>query len=346
MENTQTTTIHCPNCNREFASSDKFCPSCGQRNLGKRISFAELIKEFFSSLFNIDSRIFRSIRDVFLPGKMVNTFLEGRRKYYVHPVRFFLVVALLMIAILNFSLDNSEAEISGFFEERNMRNYTFMQIRDHLADTDLIADSTRRAYVVDSLINFYDTISPYPFEDTVEMSNLKIVGENTPDIALRDFYTMSPDELIERYNIDRTWDQLIFRQKLQLMNDSKGAVRFFIGNLTWVVVLIFPLFALILRLIYIRRDFNYVEHFVHTMHLHTVGLLSFAFFLVLAMLGFEEQILIYFPLITLYIFLSMKFVYKQGWFKTLLKIFLLFILYSFVLTISFVFTFIVEMLIY
>lgn len=95
----------------------------------------------------------------------------------------------------------------------------------------------------------------------------------------------------------------------------------FKSNIPNVVILLLPVFALLLRLIYIRRPWYYVEHLIFGIHIH-----CFAFF-VLSLATFISQtfswgenadswlaiwILAYFPM-------AMKRVYQQSWWKTIFK---------------------------
>jgi hypothetical protein len=87
-----------------------------------------------------------------------------------------------------------------------------------------------------------------------------------------------------------------------------------------------PLFAFVLKILYIRKRRFYVEHLVHALHIHTflyVGVVITA----LAAMGANRTV----PalsgwivglmscVILVQIFRSIRHVYKQGWFFTMVK---------------------------
>jgi hypothetical protein len=112
-----------------------------------------------------------------------------------------------------------------------------------------------------------------------------------------------------------------------------------IGQLPTVMFLLLPVFAFLLKLIYVRRDWYYSEHLVFALHTHAFAFLVFAFIAVL--LGssggatwatiISQGLMFSLPL---YFFAAQKRVYGQGWFKTGAKALLLGCLYGFLLFIG------------
>jgi hypothetical protein len=83
----------CANC--EAAAQGDYCATCGQkRPRPGDLSVAHAIGHLADELLDVDGRIFRTLRVLFLePGRLTLDFLSGRRARYVHPVRLFLVVS-------------------------------------------------------------------------------------------------------------------------------------------------------------------------------------------------------------------------------------------------------------
>src|SRR4029077_5023663 len=101
------------------------------------------------------------------------------------------------------------------------------------------------------------------------------------------------------------------------------------SNLPYMMLCCIPLFALVLKLLYIRRRIFYIDHLVYALHIHsffytgimlivlaTIGLNRFApaaiagWLIALLWIAFVTQI-----------FLSIRFVYRQGWFFSIFKFF-------------------------
>ncbi|MEZ4648546.1 MAG: DUF3667 domain-containing protein [Candidatus Eisenbacteria bacterium] len=83
---------------------------------------------------------------------------------------------------------------------------------------------------------------------------------------------------------------------------------------------LFPAFALVLQLIYLRRKRYYVEHLVFSLHCHAF---LFLVLLLAALTQHPKVILATFPIVAGYVYLAMKRFYGQGWFKTALKFLIL-----------------------
>lgn len=106
-----------------------------------------------------------------------------------------------------------------------------------------------------------------------------------------------------------------------------------IGQLPTVMFLLLPVFALLLKVVYLRRDWYYSEHLVFALHTHAFAFLVFTFIAVLmgfsggaAWAGITGQVLVFG--IPIYFFVAQKRVYGQSWLKTGAKALLLGWLYG------------------
>jgi len=99
------------------------------------------------------------------------------------------------------------------------------------------------------------------------------------------------------------------------------------SNLPYMMLCCIPLFALVLKILYVRRRIFYVDHLIYALHIHcffytgvmlivlaTIGLNHFAtgatagWLIALLWIAFVTQI-----------FLSFRYVYRQGWFFSIFK---------------------------
>ena len=108
-----------------------------------------------------------------------------------------------------------------------------------------------------------------------------------------------------------------------------------IHNLPKLLFVLIPIFALILKLIFIRKQIYFVDHAVFTLHYH-----AFAFLIMLLLLiiylttGYALPVNWLFIVLLLYLYIAMKNFYRQTYFKTFRKFFSLLFLYFFVLIFS------------
>jgi hypothetical protein len=98
------------------------------------------------------------------------------------------------------------------------------------------------------------------------------------------------------------------------------------SNIPAMMLCCIPLFAFILKILYIRKGRYYVEHLVYALHIHTFLYVS-VIITSLAVMGANRLSATLGGLITavmvcvivVQIFLSIRRVYQQGWFMTMLK---------------------------
>lgn len=87
----------CANC--EAVVAGRFCASCGQ-DARHRLTVTEFGQQVAGGLLNLDSRLWRTLRDLAVPGRITAEYLAGRRVRYLPPVQTYLVAALLFFSIL------------------------------------------------------------------------------------------------------------------------------------------------------------------------------------------------------------------------------------------------------
>ncbi len=74
----------------------RYCHGCGERAVGPEDeSLAAFLREQFQEVTSADGRLWRSVRALFVPGKLTEEYFAGRRSLYVRPVRLFLIVNVL-----------------------------------------------------------------------------------------------------------------------------------------------------------------------------------------------------------------------------------------------------------
>lgn len=90
----------CPNCDARNSPEAIYCHHCGQKQRLRILSVWSIIYDFFDSLFNYDSKLFASIRGLFVPGFLTRQYLASKRVSYLSPVKTFVFLMLVFFAIL------------------------------------------------------------------------------------------------------------------------------------------------------------------------------------------------------------------------------------------------------
>ncbi|MCB0617733.1 MAG: DUF3667 domain-containing protein, partial [Saprospiraceae bacterium] len=186
---------------------DRYCRQCGQRYSDGRVTFGELIREFVDAVFNFDSKIFRTLAALLVPGKLTREYFQGRHRTYLHPIRIFLVLTVLFMAMVAFNSSDVEVNlgsISKYTERDYLKGLTlakFDTVRNELPP-ELLSPETDRA--IDTL---EDRLRQKlgKFQDTVYINSVLEIFQEDSDlnpILLRDMYELEPEELYEKYEID------------------------------------------------------------------------------------------------------------------------------------------------
>lgn len=84
-------TILCKNCDTSFTG--RYCPNCTQSvEANSRLSFKQVVLDFFDTIFNLDKGFFYTIWNLLKrPGFVAQSFIDGKRKRFTNPVKYFII---------------------------------------------------------------------------------------------------------------------------------------------------------------------------------------------------------------------------------------------------------------
>lgn len=84
--------MNCKNCNEEVKG--KFCSNCGQSVTISRINYTNFLKDLSEGVFQINKGFFYTLKALFTqPGKSIQAYLQGKRKYYFKPIAYALLLS-------------------------------------------------------------------------------------------------------------------------------------------------------------------------------------------------------------------------------------------------------------
>lgn len=330
----------CTNCGEPLWSDTVFCPQCGQKLYQGPPSFRQLFADFFETVFNLDNRLFRTLKDLAVPGRLTNRFLAGQQKPYFHPLRLFFVSGVLMVAAFSFCATNSIGDtLDESVEARRAIAYKSL----HTKNLQAAIDSIKQTYpgpdvaaAADSLLNRLS--SKATDKSFIGYLNYEGGFTFTPkelDFSHTDYMLLTPEEIVQKYEIKGLINQYQVKQIIRLTRVGLPGVTALMGQIIWGLVMLVPLAALLLKLLYIRRKRKYVEHFIFTLHVHAF-LFLVMFLAALELLFAGSTWVLIFGLIgsLIYFLLALKSVYGQKWGKTLVKGGLLGLGYLFLLPVA------------
>lgn len=321
----------CPNCGVWMEDSKgAYCPGCGQKYTTGLVTVRELLADAFEAVFNFESKAYKTFFHLFVPGRLTNEYLAGRQKRYVTPLRLFLLTAILHFAVLAYLVDRFAGPQ---IEQALVVDQSRKAFRaDFGAELDSVMRHTRDSIYPNTpeVAAAFDTVRTkvrYNTNDSTKLGNITIPGQDAQNIKIdnRDLYGLSVKEILDKYEVKGFIPRVIARQEIRIVREADNAIGFFLGKLTWMVLLMMPALALILKLLYIRRRRYYIEHLIFSFHYH-----AFAFLLLSLTAMLDVWLKTYglltgigFGLVLIYLYVAMVRVYRQNWLKTFVKFFIL-----------------------
>ncbi|HZR05668.1 MAG TPA: DUF3667 domain-containing protein [Candidatus Udaeobacter sp.] len=124
------------------------------------------------------------------------------------------------------------------------------------------------------------------------------------------------------------WIEARAKEKMGEHGTKMGLfIRTLFSNLPYMMLCCIPLFAFVLKILYLRRHIFYVDHLVYALHIHTFAYTGIML-IVLATIGLNRMvpaaiagwiIALLWIAFVVQIFLSIRCVYRQGWFISMFK---------------------------
>ena len=309
----------CLNCEEPLPESAIFCSNCGQSKKESKLSVWNIIGDAFQNLFNLDGRFFNTLRHLHQPSKLTKAFVEGKRKTYMNPGRLFIfsLIALISVLLLDIKLDDVSLISENLHTEVELAKQKIV-FDSLVADMDKESDSNFQA-LRDSLYGDIDLDKLY----LGDSGSLTIMGFDISDYKIKksDAIDLDPDELVDKYNIEGFGKRLYIKQYVKAINNPSGGINYIVKNLTWVLLIVIFVMAIVMQLFYIRNNYYYIEHLILLMYNHSLLFLVFSIFLLISHFVGGSKLLrnILFIGIPVVQFISLKKYYRQSIFMTLLK---------------------------
>lgn len=310
----------CPNCHFPLNDQSVFCQNCGQKNTDGRLTLKELFTQVADTFFNLDSKIFRTLGAVFIPGKLTNAYLNGKRNQYYHPIRLFLVLALILIAvgasINETGSPNDIAERIYRWDERRGIYDTFEKSLEYSSEQ---FDSLENQKVLDTLAAVFYANTPNKIDSVNINRAFKLTDDFDFYIELNDFQKYSAEELIDLYEVKGFYRRTFVQQKIKLIKEGTNFIPFVMGKATWAAFFLVILLAGVLKLLNLRKDFLYLEHLIFSVHIHAFFFILFSVLFLLDEETREDLLPPTVIVMSLYFLIALFRVYKQKILPTILK---------------------------
>ncbi|MDX1459443.1 MAG: DUF3667 domain-containing protein [Xanthomonadales bacterium] len=333
----------CLNCGTGLRGP--FCYYCGQPDRNFLRFFPSLLREFFEDFLDMDSRFVRTLKPLmFKPGRLTRDYLDGRRFRYTPPMRlyifssiaFFVIAALISTNAARESVESFNSNSTGqqLSEEQAQRAREALEdmppeLRDQLnLDLDQLIEDA--ASGPDEAATAEQKRAEGPSNQWFQVEGIQVNDEPWDPVT-------NPVELPW---VPQWIDDWINREledspaKAEEINRNPDVIIEQVFDLlpaTMFVLL--PVVALLFKFWYLFARRYYIEHLIFALHNHAFLFVALLLILLSAVgriwaqargLGWLDEGLHWFLVavaiwIPLYLFISLRTVYRQNWFLTFLK---------------------------
>ncbi|HEV3099410.1 MAG TPA: DUF3667 domain-containing protein [Candidatus Udaeobacter sp.] len=330
---------HCENCGAQLQGH--WCAKCGQPAIDYRRSFRHVIADLLNEFLNWDSKFFATIGLLLVrPWKLTNEFLAGHRVRYVHPLRLYLVASILFFFAVNYGARGLR------FEPGNLSPKDRAELEADLKKEDLPPAAREK---LEALLR-KSPASPAPSPQTTAPSpspapKTEQQKQEFGKIGERPFVVFDQAKSTTPFE---SWIEARAKEKMGEHGTKMGLfISTLFSNLPYMMLCCIPLFALVLKILYLRRHIFYIDHLIYALHIHTFAYTG-VMLIVLATIGLNRvipgpiaswTIALLWIAFLVQIFLSIRRVYRQGWFISIFKFFFGGFVYLIVLVLALAATF-------
>ena len=374
----------CENCATPLQGT--YCYRCGQSSHNPLRNVAHAIEEVFESFWHLDGRVFRTLRELWSPGRLANNYLAGHRAPYVPPLRLFVVLSVITFFLAQFAVSFGTADKAeeagetatvtvdkdGFSDAKTAAEVIEQRddaIRGLLQGKQAVSGIPGAAFGFDRSIASMremarkrirelepqhpelqlpiEQTGPKPEDVEKELSASERADEaaNTGSIVAQDKKPAASSEKSDKVNLAKVgFVERWLKKKGERVEDNlerfskdpellKHAI---MGSIPTALFFLVPVFAIFLKLAYLETGRYYLEHLVVALYSH--AWLCLALLTMCALVGLDAWITphaSWFGVVAgileffvwwampIYLLIMQKRVYRQAWWLTILKYFVI-----------------------
>ena len=321
---------NCLNCGATVIG--RFCHVCGQENIVPKESFGGLVLHFFYDITHFDGKFFHSVKYLlFRPGFLSKEFISGRRASHLNPVRMYVFTSAIFFLIFFFINDPKHAfktNLNDPLTQKERADY----LREFEAEYNKLEEDT--GILSGQIRKLKDTSLVVTRGDLFSGTGGFFVNKGGKKYRSRGEYD-SAQKKLPASKRDGWLIRTLQRKQIRLNEEYSGnpgaAIQelsaTFLHRLPYLLFISLPIFALILKLLYVRRkQFYYADHAIFSIHHYVFSFILLLLIFLLGavktnpsfgwLLGVQVALFIIWPV---YLYIAMLNFYKQKWFKTFVK---------------------------
>jgi hypothetical protein len=279
---------YCENCGAPM--SGPFCAKCGQHAVDYRRSFGRVFADVLDSFLNWDSKFTMSLWLLMSrPWKLTIDFLSGKRVRHMHPLRLYLLISIAFFFAVNYWAksihadpskfsDKDRADVAAELDKEDIPPELKARIRSAID-----AKSSTQPEGQRSSPSPAATTTPQPSaiaSPTQPSASPSSSGDYGPMVQ----FDKPPSTAFEKWLEQKAKDK---------MGEHGSKMALFIAtlfrNLPYMMLCCIPLFALVLKVLYLRKRVFYIDHLIYALHIHSFAYLAIIL-IVLITIGLNRTI--------------------------------------------------------
>ncbi|MES2418783.1 MAG: DUF3667 domain-containing protein [Bacteroidota bacterium] len=337
----------CLNCGRTV--EENFCPYCGQENIEVKEDAFQMVAHAIADYFHFEHKFFGTIKPLLLkPGLLTKQYVAGKRVSFIHPIRLYIFISIIFFLVI-LSGRNEEKKVETKPKATTTKQQDSLQVAkikdiekamQYLPVKGAVKDSILKAAKEDVAKNGdADPIKIDIGSGKKKKFNKLWNSQDSTVVAYEKHQLSLPkgerDGFLQHYFNKRSIELN------QYPNPKEKFIEDLLHNIPKMMFLLLPMFALILKLVYLRKKRYYYEHLIYSFHVHSAIFLSILTTMLLQWLfGLFYDISNWLSFLCIiyilwYIYRSLRTFYGSSRWVTILKLFFLNFCYTIVLTICF-----------
>ncbi len=250
---------NCLNCGQQV--EERFCTHCGQENVKIEDSTIHLIIHYIQDLFHYDGKLWHTVKNFLRrPGQMQAEYIDGKRKSYLEPIRFYVFASTVFFLLFFFRVPEEVMKDTTLPKYNIPKRLFYLNQEKEFAGSSV--DTTYANFLIQSVHTLEDSL------DALETDTLRPTG------------TIDLFGELDSVAADDGWLMRLMRKRAnerrEVLKSSEDGDRYqsesnfwneLIHKLPQLFFVSLPFFAFFLKLLYFRsKRKNYVEHFIFSIY--------------------------------------------------------------------------------
>lgn len=202
------------------------------------MSLRLLLVELFSNIFNLDSKLLRTLKAIFLPSHLTKAYFEGKHQRYISPVRFLLIMLFFFVAIAGYVLNQenttrriSNSFLSSFYNKKLEHKLDSLKINT----LQQFNNDPKVASTLDTFLHNAFPKQTEAIQDTVDFT-IAFSEKKQFKISRVELLESTPEAIAERYGSDIYLLKIALKQGVKIVQtfaySSKSIFEYLIKQIT------------------------------------------------------------------------------------------------------------------